>query len=162
MWAQRLGHKNTSRVKTTWEELHSKSHHRPFSSSPSPPGSSWGKRDASMLKYFRSVSFSLLFFSLNAIFKSCFSWTKAARHRGGGRNPTERQDSVWLEGSLKDTSWVLEHGFRKGGHGRDYWATAPSNSAHLPYDIMSLPSCVSPPGYPFWPRKPPDPALRVC
>lgn len=86
---------------------------------------------------------SVSYFFLNAIFKSCFSWVKAARWREVCRNPTERRDSVWLEGSLKDTSWVLEHGFRKGGHGRDYWATAPSNSAHLPYDIMSLPS--SPP-----------------
>lgn len=74
MWAQRLGHKNTSQGSTTEKKRHSKSRHRPFSSSPSPPGTregfifplrspvllvlSGGKRDASVVKYLRSESFN--------------------------------------------------------------------------------------------------------
>lgn len=66
-------------------------------------------------------------------------------------HPTGGQRRFKLEGSSKDTSGISRHGFRKGGHERQLSCSAPFNSAHLPYSTMSsfLPSCVSPPGYPF-------------
>lgn len=152
MWAQRLGHKNTSRVQPPKRNWTQKSRHRPFSSSPSPPDTSFSR----MCSWFRHEEKEMqACWNISGVYPSvCPLYLEDVTFYF--------KTSVQLEGSLKDTSRVFEHSFRKGGHVWDYWATAPQT---LPTSLTILcppPSSVSPPGYPFWPRKSPDPALRVC
>lgn len=163
MWAQRLGHKNTSRVKPQTQTLNVSPlalFFIPVSSELTwlitcsrlrSPFFVMRRKRCKRVWNISEVSFNLpLFWRL---FLSSFSLVTLERVC------SHPSDSSWFKGSLKDTFWLFKLCLRKGGHVR--LSYSPANWAHLPYDTVSLPPSL-PPGNPFWPWKSPDPALRVC
>lgn len=164
MWAQCLGHKNTSRVQPPQRKG---SPSALFLVSPSSWLEQRGRRlllssdalectrtrDTSLFRCSESVSFG---FSITL---------KCERKRQGGNLSSHRRKGgfSWREARR------IHPEYRSTALGkeamRDSWAAAPPLTQPTSLTLLcppSSPPASLPPGYPFWPRKSPDPALRVC
>lgn len=164
MWAQCLGHKNTSRVRPP-ERTASQSVLFLVSFS------SWPEQQAGLLlrspdalghtrKETRACcDIAGAYPSASALLLKSVSGSSSGPvyHPAGGRRRFLAAGK--LQGYILDIQTRL-----KERRPWDSWAAAPPLTQPTSLTLLSsfLPSCVSPPGYPFWPRKSPDPALRVC